>query len=125
MDSPAQMTLAKKDELILGAGGQGVRREVNNQILLQWLQKAYNSSEKPLKYLLSVCTGSWLLAKAGLLDGKKATSNKISWEGALATSDKPHWIKHARWVEDGNIITASGIHHILPCAYSSTSKVLD
>ena len=85
-----------------------MRREIKNEILLQWLRDTYSNKKKPLKYLLSVCTGSWLLAKAGLLDGKKATSNKMSWEGALAVSDKPDWVKHARWVHDDNIITASG-----------------
>ena len=90
------------------AGGFGVRRELSNECLLAWLRDTYCNPDKPLAYLLSVCTGSWLLAKAGLLDGKKATSNKLSWEGALAVSDKPVWIKHARWVHDGNIITASG-----------------
>ena len=31
------------------------------------------------KYILSVCTGSWLLADAGVLDGKRATSNKAAF----------------------------------------------
>lgn len=85
-----------------------MRREISNDRLLHWIADTYSGSEKPLKYLLSVCTGSWLLAKAGVLDGKKATSNKMSWDSALAISDKPQWVKHARWVEDGNIITSSG-----------------
>ena len=101
-------------------GGFGVRREVKNEKLLQWLRDTYNNPDKPLKHLLSVCTGSWLLAKAGLLNGKRATSNKLSWQGALAVSDKPQWVKHARWVEDGNIITASGK---LTCTEFSSSQM--
>lgn len=86
-----------------------MRREISNDKLLQWLTDTYRGSTKPpLRYLLSVCTGSWLLAKAGLLDGKRATSNKQEWRSALEISDRPEWIKQARWVADGNIITASG-----------------
>jgi len=44
---------------------------------------------------------------AGLLDGKRATSNKQAWE-SLEQFPKVNWVKKARWVEDGNIITSSG-----------------
>lgn len=39
------------------------------------------------------------LPHAGLLDGKKATSNNMAFEWAKAQSDKALWVKHARWVE--------------------------
>ncbi len=85
-----------------------MRKEVSNEAVLGWLNSLYSSPTNPLKYLLSVCTGSWLLARAGLLDGKKATSNKFAWEATVQQSDKTVWIRTARWVHDGNIITASG-----------------
>ncbi|RPA84289.1 class I glutamine amidotransferase-like protein [Ascobolus immersus RN42] len=62
-----------------------------------------------LKYILSVCTGSAILARAGVLDGKKATGNKSAWQMVTPLSDKTHWIKKARWVEDGNVWTAAGV----------------
>ena len=41
----------------------------------------------------------WLWLHTGLLDGKKATSNNNAFEWVKSQSDKPDWIKHARWVE--------------------------
>ncbi|KAK7032423.1 hypothetical protein VNI00_013171 [Paramarasmius palmivorus] len=62
-----------------------------------------------LQYLISVCTGSWLLAKAGVLDGKNATSNKRAWAGREGLGNGTQWIAHARWIVDGNIWTTSGV----------------
>ena len=61
------------------------------------------------KLTMSVCTGSWLLAKAGLLDGRRATSNKIYFEMATQQSERVDWVPKARWVEDPPFFTASGV----------------
>ena len=60
------------------------------------------------EFILTVCTGSILLSKTGMLDGKQATSNKrvFSWTGM--ESPAVNWVKKARWVKDGNIYTSSG-----------------
>ncbi|CUA74817.1 hypothetical protein RSOLAG22IIIB_11514 [Rhizoctonia solani] len=60
-----------------------------------------------LKYLLSVCTGAWIVANAGVLDGKNATTNKALFTNE--TSENINWIAKARWVVDGNIWTSSGV----------------
>ncbi|MBF4691945.1 DJ-1/PfpI family protein [Fusibacter ferrireducens] len=60
-------------------------------------------------YILSVCTGAALLAKAEILDGKKATSNKRAFEWVTTQSSDVNWIKKSRWVQDGHIFTSSGI----------------
>ncbi|KIM83437.1 hypothetical protein PILCRDRAFT_88218 [Piloderma croceum F 1598] len=65
------------------------------------------------KYIMSVCTGSWFLAKAGILNGKKATTNKAAFTLIMEdTSDLPiTWIKKARWTVDDNnrLWTSSGV----------------
>ncbi|KAF7315676.1 DJ-1 protein-PfpI domain-containing protein [Mycena indigotica] len=65
------------------------------------------------KYILSVCTGSLVLARLGLLNGHSATTNKSAFRAVQAeTKDLPiTWVEKARWVvsEDKKIWTASGI----------------
>ncbi len=57
----------------------------------------------------SVCSGSALLAKAGVLDGHRATSNKQLFALATTQSDNVDWVEAARWVDDGPVVTASGV----------------
>ena len=106
-----------------GAGGIGTRREAENPVLLKWLSDTYHNPARPLKHLLSVCTGAGLLARAGLLDGLQATSNKLSWDWVVAQSAKTRWVEHARWVVAGNIITSAGEHATTSLNLSSLLRV--
>ena len=58
--------------------------------------------------VLSICTGSALLAAAGVLVNVKATSNKYAFEWVTSTGDVV-WIRKARWVHDGRFYTSSGV----------------
>lgn len=91
--------------LILLPGGIGSARQVENSALLDFLRERTQSAE----ITMSVCTGSAILAKAGLLDGRRATSNKQLFKHATEQSDKVHWVAEARWVEDGPYVTSSGV----------------
>ncbi|GJJ08997.1 hypothetical protein Clacol_003218 [Clathrus columnatus] len=62
------------------------------------------------KYIISVCGGSIQLAMAGLLEGKRATTNKAFFKFVVnITSKNIQWVPKARWVVDGNIWTSSGV----------------
>ncbi|KDN46604.1 hypothetical protein RSAG8_04257, partial [Rhizoctonia solani AG-8 WAC10335] len=62
------------------------------------------------KYVLSVCAGSWTLAALGLLDGKRATTNKSAFNQIKATTSQAvQWVAKARWVVDGKFWTSSGV----------------
>jgi len=92
-------------DVLLVPGGIGTRTEVDNPALLACLRDVYPR----LEVLASICTGAGLLAGAGLLDGRRATSNKKSFAWASAQGNNVEWVPQARWVEDGNIFTASGV----------------
>ncbi|MEO5681675.1 MAG: DJ-1/PfpI family protein [Chitinophagaceae bacterium] len=91
--------------IFLIPGGYGTRVEVNNTELIDIIRQVCLASE----YVLTVCTGTALLATTGLLAGRKATSNKRAFDWVVSTSEKVQWIKRARWVVDDKYYTSSGV----------------
>ncbi|KXS10379.1 DJ-1/PfpI family protein [Gonapodya prolifera JEL478] len=85
-------------DVILLPGGFGTRAQEKNEKMVQFLKKAGQKA----KYVLTVCTGSLLFSRTGLLDGRPVTSNKaVMSRPEEFNSDKypgPQWKPHARWV---------------------------
>jgi putative intracellular protease/amidase len=92
-------------DILMIPGGMGTRQEVNNQPFLDALKKL--TEQTP--HVASICTGAALLAKTGLIDGIKATTNKRAFKWATSQNDQVLWVKEARWVEDEKFFTSSGI----------------
>ncbi|KAH8666913.1 class I glutamine amidotransferase-like protein [Xylariales sp. PMI_506] len=92
-------------EVLLVPGGAGARDELGIAPVVEYVRRVFPR----LRYLLTVCTGSVIAAKAGVLEGRRATSNKLSWKWASSHGTDVNWIAKARWVADGNIWTSSGI----------------
>lgn len=92
-------------DLILVPGGFGTFEQQENTAILDFLKATAATAE----VVMSVCSGSGILAHAGLLDGRKATSNKLFFGAITGSSTAVDWQKDARWVEDGNIFTSSGV----------------
>jgi transcriptional regulator GlxA family with amidase domain len=92
-------------DIVLVPGGMGTRREVDNPEIVDWVARQARAAET----MTSVCTGAALLARAGVLDGRRATSNKRSFGWVSEQGPKVDWVRQARWVDDGNIITSSGV----------------
>ena len=92
-------------DILLVPGGMGTRREVSNAALVDWIARQARGAETTT----SVCTGAALLARAGVLDGRRATSNKRAFGWVAAQGPKVDWVRQARWVDDGNVVTSSGV----------------
>lgn len=73
------------------------------QFIREWYPK--------IKHLLTVCTGAGIAARAGVLDGQQATTNKVAWSTQTPLGPKTHWVAKARWVvsDGGKLWTASGV----------------
>ncbi len=92
-------------DILFVPGGAGTRREVGNHRLLDWI----STSAEKMEFTLSVCTGSALLAKAGVLDNRRATTNKAAYSWVRTQGPNVNWVPQARWVEDGPFLTSSGV----------------
>lgn len=92
-------------DLLLIPGGFGTIPQLKNRELITFLKKRVSRAE----LTLTVCTGSWLLAAAGLLEGRRATSNKAFFAMGAEIGEGVEWIEQARWVEDDAIFTSSGV----------------
>jgi transcriptional regulator GlxA family with amidase domain len=92
-------------DVLVYPGGRGTRRELAEEAVLEWIRGAAAGGT----VVASVCTGSLVLAAAGLLDGKPATTHWQSLE-LLPTLGREIEVRPGdRFVDNGNVITAAGV----------------
>jgi len=106
-------------DLLLLPGGVGTLPQLANEALLGFLRTRSASAE----VTMSVCSGSALLARAGVLDGRRATSNKQFFSLATGQSEKVEWVEAARWVDDGPFVTSSGVSAGMDMAISVIARL--
>jgi len=106
-------------DLLLLPGGIGTLAQLQSEPLHAFLRDRSRTAEATL----SVCSGSAILARAGLLDGRRATSNKQFFSLATSQSDAVRWIEKARWVEDGPFVTSSGVSAGIDMALAVIAKL--
>ena len=100
-------TLSQSDkyDLILIPGGRGTPVENENTAINDWIISASQHAE----LIMAVCTGGALLAKIGLLDDHRATTNKQDFSWSKPYGPNVEWVPQARWVKDGKFFTSSGV----------------
>lgn len=96
---------APAPDIILVPGGLATREIITDEAFLGWLHDHGTAA----RLVTSVCTGSALLAAAGLLEGHRATSNKYAFRWVETFGSTVEWVPHARWVEDRDRWTSSGV----------------
>ena len=93
-------------DLLIVPGGYGAEGiEIHNRVLLDWLKERAKSTP----VVASVCTGAFLLAEAGLLDGKCATTHWMDLDRLEGAYPRVSVQRGVKFVDEGSILTAGGI----------------
>jgi putative intracellular protease/amidase len=108
---------APKSDILLVPGG-GVFQQMDNERLIRWIQE----KSKSVRHVMSVCTGVFLLAKSGLLDGQTVTATYGMIEDLETPKTKV--VYDQRFVDNGKIITTAGLSSGIDGALHLVSKVL-
>lgn len=90
-------------DILIVPGGKGRLKQMSCEPTLAFLRSAYPD----LQYLCSVCTGSFLLAEAGLLDGRSVTTHHGAFREMEEYTDIT--LVRERIARDGNIVSAGGV----------------
>ncbi|MEO0545711.1 MAG: DJ-1/PfpI family protein [Pseudomonadota bacterium] len=92
-------------DLLLVPGGDSGLEAAKDGDLMEWLRAASSLAER----VMAVCTGTVMLGMSGVLDGRKATTNKLDFTSTVHLAPNVEWVKQARWVKDGKFYTSSGV----------------
>ena len=92
-------------DILVLPGGRGTRKEVDNEIVLNWVSTCYKESE----ITMSVCTGSFIPGRLGLLDGLECTTHHSVMDLFRQIAPKAEIVRGRRFVDNGKILTAAGV----------------
>lgn len=103
-------------DILLIPGGTGINNLLTNKEIIDWIQKI----DKTTNWTVSVCSGSLLLAQAGLLIGKECTTH---WRRIDQLSKYDVIVRKERYIQDGKYITSAGVSAGIDMALYLASKI--
>jgi transcriptional regulator GlxA family with amidase domain len=112
----AELEELAEPEIVCVPGGFGSRALLDDERLLGWIRHAHEHSE----WTTSVCTGSLLLAAAGVLDGVPATTHWLAMDLLEKLGARP---VEERVVEEGKVMTAAGVSAGIDMALTLVERI--
>jgi transcriptional regulator GlxA family with amidase domain len=94
----------RHDTLVI-AGGEGARRAIDDPVIVDWIARASRRARRTT----SICTGSYLLAAAGLLDGRRATTHWNYCDALVERYPAVRLDPDPVFVRDGDVWTSAGV----------------
>lgn len=117
-DMTRQEALTKPFDVLMIPGGRGTE-DVLDTITLDWVR----AMDAKVPLMTSVCTGAGVLAKAGLLNGKPATTNHNAFDWIVTLGPDVLWNRTWRWVDAGKYVTSAGVSAGTDMAFYLVAKL--
>lgn len=107
-------------DLLQIPGGDSAINAGRRDLVTDWIGTVADRAE----LVMTVCTGSILLAMTGRLDGRKATTNKQDFLDTIPLGPLVQWVPQARWVQDGKFFTSSGVSAGIDMSLAAISHLM-
>ncbi|HWA59171.1 MAG TPA: DJ-1/PfpI family protein [Gemmatimonadales bacterium] len=114
------LTACPAADLVLIPGGPGARREMHNPAILAWLERVAARAD----VTMSVCTGSLVLARAGLLHGLEATTHHGAIDLLRETDPSARVREGVRFLDNGRVVVSAGISAGIDMALHVVERLL-
>ena len=111
----------QRTDVLVVPGGPGVREALGDAETVAWVREMAASAE----ITLSVCTGALLLAEAGLLAGRRATTHHENLEELRSAAPDAEVVGGVRWVDAGSVVTAGGVSAGIAASLHVVGRLLD
>lgn len=106
------------DVLVVPGGAAGA--VINDEASMAWVKATAADAE----LVLSVCNGALILARAGLLDGGRATTHHGSLDALAGMAPETEVLRDRRWVDNGKVITAAGVSAGIDASLHAVSRLI-
>lgn len=107
-------------DIVVVPGGYGTRKQMRNELLTSWIE----TSAREAELTLSVCTGALMLARAGLLEGLRATTHHGALEELRQVAPNATIEENVRFVDNGSVILSAGISAGIDMALHVVGRLL-
>ncbi|MFS8046128.1 DJ-1/PfpI family protein [Rhizobium sp. BR 314] len=90
-----------------------------NRNVIAWIRQQFSKRAM----VVSICEGAWLAARAGVFDGRRATTHWYAFDKMKRTFPRANWVRNQRYVVDGNVVSTTGVTASIPASLALVEAI--